>query len=377
MRRPLVVLDALVLHPAPTGVGRAILEWTRALAAEERFCDFAVLCTHPQLLGHLETKPGWRVVPCRGAGGGTLRRAWWIQTTMPRLLRRLRADLLHCLQFVAPLRAPCPLVLTVHDLAYLAYPATIEASRGAYYRWLVPRAVRRAAVVVCNSQATAAEVQRRFPSAAGRVLVAPWGVPTWTAGRQPAADRDLATAPFLFVGTLEPRKNLERLLAAYTAFRQQRQQMARACPELVLAGGRGWRDGRLRRQLAAAVAAGGVVLKGYCGPDELWRQYGLARALLMPSLHEGFGFPILEAMAAGTPVMTSKRGAMAEVAGDAALLVDPLDVADMANGMRRLVDDLDLWRDLASRGRQNLARWSWPETAAAACEAYRRALAGA
>ena len=169
MTRPLVALDALLLRPRPTGVGRSILDLTAALAAEDRGFDVAVLCTHPEMLAHLEDYPGWRLAPCPGARGGTLRKAAWTQARLPGLLRRLGADLLHCLQFVAPLRSPCPLVVTVHDLGYLRFPDTVEQPRRAYYRWLVPRSLGAARAVVCNSAATAADVAARFPDVADRV----------------------------------------------------------------------------------------------------------------------------------------------------------------------------------------------------------------
>lgn len=374
MKRPLVALDALLLRRQPTGVGRSIQDWTLALAATERPCDFAVLCTSPELLSHLEGRPGWSLVRCPGARGGTLRKAAWTQLAMPRLLRRLGADLLHCLQFVAPLRSGCPTVVTVHDLGYLRYPHTTEQPRRAYYQHLVPRSLQRAAAIFCNSQATADDVQAWFPATAPRLEVIPWGVPQWVQQRSVRDDR-AADAPFLFVGTLEPRKNLERLLLAYTEFRRRRDDRGQSSPQLVLVGGRGWQDSALRRLLAPLAASGAVVVLDYCDQDDLWRQYSLARALLLPSLHEGFGFPILEAMAAGTPVMTSDRGAMAEVAGQAALLVDPFDQERLVAGLERLADDVDLRGELVVRGRANLERWRWEPSARAACDGFMRILA--
>jgi glycosyltransferase involved in cell wall biosynthesis len=376
VKRALVVLDALMLRPRPTGVGRAILDWTLALAEHGTDHDVAVLCTHPEMFAHVAGRPRWRLVPCPGARGGTLREALWTQLVMPGLLRRLGADLLHCLQFVAPLRAPCPTVVTVYDLGYRLYPRTTEQPRRGYYQLFVPRSLRAAAAVACISQATADDVLAAFPELAGRVHVTPLGVPTWVHDQPPFGTARDAAAPFLFVGTLEPRKNLERLLLAYEAFRQERRRDRKSCPQLVLVGGRGWQDSGLRHLLGRLTAEGGVVVRDYCSQDELWRQYGLARALLLPSLHEGFGLPILEAMAAGVPVLTSDRGVMAEVAGDAALLVDPLDGDALREGLRRLVDDADLIRSCVERGRRNLARWTWSRNARATGAIYAAILAG-
>lgn len=376
MNRPRVAIDALLLRPRPTGVGRAILDWTRALAARDHGLDFIVLCTHPELLDHLAERPGWTLAPCPAARGGTLRKAAWTQARLPGLLRELGADLLHTMQFIAPLRSPCPRVVTVHDLGYLRFPHTVEQPRSTYYRLLVPRSLAAAAAVVTNSRATRDDVRARFPGLGDRVVATPFGRPQWVDHQPAHPSHRPERAPFLFVGTLEPRKNLEGLLGAYGDFLAERRDSGRFSPDLVLVGGRGWRDSGIRAVLAPLVAGGHVTVQDYCGPEELWRRYGLARALLFPSLHEGFGFPILEAMQANLPVMTSDRGAMAEVAGDAALLVDPESRTRMVAALHRLADDPSLREDLAARGRRRCAEWDWSRTAADTVAVYRRILAG-
>jgi alpha-1,3-rhamnosyl/mannosyltransferase len=204
--------------------------------------------------------------------------------------------------------------------------------------------------------------------------VTPFGTPSWAARRAVIPTERPAEAPFLFVGTLEPRKNLERLLLAYRTFLREREAHGDPAPGLTLVGGRGWQDSRLNEILRPLAEAGRVQVLDYCGPEELWRQYLLARALLFPSLHEGFGFPILEAMAAGLPVLTSDRGAMAEVAGQAALLVDPHDEGAIVAAMHRLTDEKDLNRRLAGLGSKRWIDWSWETTAAATVTAYQNVL---
>ncbi len=377
MTRPLVAIDALLLRPRPTGVGRAIIEWTRALAREDRGLDVVVLCTHPEMLDDLAGRPGWRLVRCPEAAGGTLRKAIWTQWRLPAVLEELGADLLHTMQFVAPLRSPCPLVVTVHDLGYLRFPGTVEQPRRMYYRTVVPRSLRAARRIVCNSEATAADVRRTFPSISDRVEATAFGCPGWVEGRPVRSTPRPGDAPFLFVGTLEPRKNLEGLLRAYARFLAERDRDRRASPDLVLVGGRGWRDSGIREVLEPLNASGRVTVIDYCAPDDLWRQYQLARALLFPSIHEGFGFPILEAMSADLPVMTSDRGAMAEVAGDAALLVDPDSEADMVRGLHRLADDPSFREDLVARGRRRRDHWTWEATANSTVNVYRRVIGDA
>jgi glycosyltransferase involved in cell wall biosynthesis len=362
-------------------VGRSILELTAALAEQDTDLRFSVLATQPEMFSHLENRDGWSIVPCPAARGGVLRKTLFTQFALPGLLRRQRADLLHALQFVAPLRAPCPTVVTVHDLGYRHFPRTVERARRAYYRLFVPPTLRRAAAVVTNSRATADDVSREFPEVAARVRATPFGTPRWVWERAPAGEATTEAnreGPYLFVGTLEPRKNIVGLLAAYTEYRSRKEASGAggSAPDLLLIGAKGWQDSEIGREIGVLLERGWARLEGYAGRETLWDRYRSARALLFPSLHEGFGFPILEAMAAGLPVLTSDRGAMAEVAGDAALTVDPTDREALIAGLERIHDDRDLRARLIRRGLVRARRWDWGRTARATITVYRAVLAG-
>ena len=373
-RRPLVLLEALQVRPEAMGVAVSIRELFTALAAKDRGLDFAVLAAHPDSFDYLNGCPGWSVIPCPGAATGLLGKAWFLQKEVPRLVRDLGADLLHCQQFLAPLRCSVPMAVTVHDLAWLDHPGTVEWSRRAYYRAMVPRSLRAASLLMVNSEATKAEVVRHFPDLADRLRKTPWGTPSWVHEAMGQGPDRLGTASpyFLFVGSLEPRKNLVGLLKAYA--RLIRDEGPADLPDLVLAGPTGWKDREIRRQLAELVSTGKVRSLGYCTREQLFVCYQEALALVFPSLHEGFGLPILEAMAAGLPVLTSDRGAMREVAGGAALLVDPDSRDDLMAGLRRLGYDPALRDRLRTAGFERAAEHDWADTARLTAEAYRELL---
>lgn len=369
--RPRVVLEALQVRKNPTGAGNAIGELTRALAAGERDLDFVVLAAHPEMFAELTGRPGWTVVDCPAARRGALRKAWFLERGVPGLVRELGGDLLHCPQFLGPGPTPVPVVTTVYDLAWLDLPGTVETARRAYYRWAVPRSLRASRLILAASEATAADVVRHFPALAARVRTTPLGTPSWVG--EPRAVADRPEGPFLFVGTLEPRKNLVRLLEAYAQLVEERG--GARVPDLVLAGPSGWRDRGIRSRLADLAPTGKVVQTGYCPRADLSAWYDSALALVFPSLHEGFGLPVLEAMARGVPVLTANRGALAEVAGSAALTVDPTDPGALLSALGRLLDEDGLRRDLAARGPARAREFSWDRTAELTVRAYREALA--
>jgi len=267
---------------------------------------------------------------------------------------------------VMPLFCRPPAVVTVHDLGYEHFPETHPAMSRAYLRWTTRRHVRHAAYLVADSQATKDDLVDLYGASPDRVrvvLLAP------DAHLAPPSPEDVARvrhlqglppdAPYLLhVGTLQPRKNLPRLLAAFAALKDDHPEL-----RLVMAGMRGWGHEDLAGQAWRLGIADSVCWTGYLPHDLLAALYGGATALAMPSLYEGFGLPVVEAMACGTPVLCSGTSSLPEAAGGAALLVDPLKIDAIAAGLRRLVEDADLRAQLRGRGLMRAAKLSWESSA--------------
>ncbi len=380
IRRPHIILEALQVGPSPAGTGRGILDLCVALSEQDRGMDFSVLAADPEMFTELEGRPGWQVVACPRAGGGVFRKAVFTQFQLPRLVKRLGGDLLHCMQFLAPLWCPLPQVATVHDLSWRIYPETIGEPRLSYYRFLVPRSLARVDAIVANSRSTASRTAEFFPHVSKKIHVTLHGTPRWVLNRSRpnSVHHEQAVQPyFLFVGTLEPRKNLPRLLEAYEIFLSGdlvQGMPAETVPDLVLVGGKGWKDSRLRKRMADLTSRGRLRVVDYCDLDDLWEYYCGALALAFPSLDEGFGLPVLEAMAAGLPVLTSDRSGTAEISGGNALLVDPEKSADIAAGLACLASDNDLRIKLIAGGFARVRELTWARTAESTVAVYRKLL---
>lgn len=281
-----------------------------------------------------------------GRGSAAARDALWYPLVLPRQARERRLDVLHCPTFRGPAASPVPLVVTVHDLAVLLHPETFNRWTRAYSRALVPRVVRAARLVIAVSEFTRRELERLLRVPPERVRVVPNGVDALFAAEGARAGGDYVLA----VGTIEPRKNLPRAARA----------ARRLGIELRAVGAPGW--GR--------VDLDGVRWLGQLPDEELAAQYRGARCLVYPSLYEGFGIPILEAMACGCPVVTSAGGATEEVAGGAAVLVDPLDEAAIAAG----IEEADARRGaLRAAGLERARPFTWDAARAATRAVYAEA----
>jgi glycosyltransferase involved in cell wall biosynthesis len=268
------------------------------------------------------------------------------------------------------------LVVFCADLAFLHMPEAYPRWGRAFHQRGLTRAVREAALILTCSEASASDLLVRGDARLEQIRVIPLGAdpPTpETAEGDDVARRSrlgLNGEPyFLWVGTQEPRKNLKATLAAF-------RQLADLPQRLVLAGPRGWRTADLQEMAGAEGVAGRVDVVGFVGPRDLSALYRGASAFCYPSHYEGFGLPVVEAMAHGTPVVTSNVSSLPEVAGDAALLVDPADPGALAVAMRRLVEDVNLRRYCVVAGHQQAAQYTWQASAAATWAAVRDAAAG-
>lgn len=291
-------------------------------------------------------------------------------------LEQARCDVVHVPHYNIPWWPPRRTVVTLHDAIHVLFPEFMPGfGRARLARVLLSRAVHRSAAIIANSEFTRCDLQRLYPRAAVRVTVAPLGLaPAY--GPQSARDVEafrgrhgLPARYALFVGLLRPHKNIERLLPAFASVAARLGSGAK----LVVRGAPDGRFPAIPAALAAAVESGFVHwLPAPLPADDMPLLYAGARVLVCPSLYEGFGLPVAEAMACGTPVVAARAGALPEVGGDAALWVDPLDVAALGAQLERAFNDADLRAGLIERGRAQARRFEWRTTAERTLEVYER-----
>lgn len=347
-----IVLDGTALSVPHSGIGRYVRELAAHLPLARPGAEILTLAD-PNVTG----------------GGSVLDRRWW-SLGLPRQLKKAEAQLFHGTDFAVPLLGRIPSVLTIHDLSPLRAaewnmsPPTKRIARR------LPRMIKRARVVVVPSERVRQEVIERFGVHAAKVLVTPLATSDVF---QPPSDRCPLPKPahppcILFVGKRDPRKNLPRLLRAFAASTKLGDQV------MVLAGTPGPSDPEIQRELVTLGIQSRVWITGPCSEKALATLYGHARLVVYPSLYEGFGLPVLEAMACGAPVLTTRDTACADVAGDAAYLVNAESEEELTAGMEAVLGDGDVAASLRRKGLARARQFSWTRTAELTWQAYEIAL---
>ncbi len=346
-----LAIDARPLSLQPTGIGR----YTEEILSRLQTQVDCSLFSDKNIITQLKNV---RLYPFSGAHipRRLKKSVLWQQLLLPKTLRQSRCDLFWSPRHHLPLLGckKVPMVLTIHDLVYRKMPETMKRSNWILEKLLLAASVKRADHVIAISQATRQSLIEELKTPEHKISVIHSGY-----FQIPAVSAQARAKPYiLFLGTLEPRKNIERLVDAYLGLPQYLQDEY----DLVLAGGRGWKSETLFSKIATSPHINAL---GFVNDIEAATLLRNATCFAFPSLYEGFGLPILEAMAAGTPVLTSNDPACVEVSGDAALHVDSLSVESISHHLQTLLEDAHLRQSLVQKGFENIKRFSW-DTAAAA-----------
>ncbi len=368
----IIGFESSALHGHKSGVGyytENLMSSVMKVAPEHRYVLFSNRDIGPiwEQLGSEEVHG--RFFPVRQV---------WMQAVLPLSLRRVRPDVCHFTNYLAPMACDCPSVVTIHDMTVFITPRFHQFKKLVLDRTLIPKVARRADAIITVSNSARNDIVRylKVPEKKVRVImnaVSPAFHPITDRAR---LDTVLARyglyGPFvLYVGTIEPRKNLVRLIQAFAQLKK------RGLPhKLVMVGQAGWHCAPIFAEAERLGLARDVIFTGYVPSEDLPALYSLAESMAFPSLYEGFGLPVLEALACGAPVVTSHSSSLTEVAGDAAMLIDPLNVDELAGALYRLHKDACLREELRRCGPARAALFTWDTAARASLEVYEHVSAG-
>ncbi len=300
-----------------------------------------------------------------------------IPLTLSKELRRHPVDVLH-VQYTAPPFAPCPVVVTIHDLSFEHLPETFNRRSVAQLRFTVRRTARKAARILTSSEFSRRDIVETYAINPDRVAVTPLAAPAYFAPVENETELQRLRENYgierdyiLSLGSIQPRKNLVRLIEAYLCLRRIRPKSK--LPQLVLAGKRGWLDNETFRAADREDFGRDVVFTGYVPEPDLPALYSGAISFVYPSFFEGFGLPVVEAMQCGVPVIAGNRTSLPEVVGEAGLLFDPFDTKELSDALARVIDDQKLRKTLREKGLKRAKNFSWRTTAQRTLRAYEEA----
>ncbi len=367
-------IDGLPLTEVLTGIGHYTSELAQHLALETEENEIEIITPRAFLpsLNNLQERPNLRF---RRSRLSPLTRRWW-SIGLPRYLRRHPLAVFHGTNYEVPLQKVCATVVTIHDLSMLLYPQTQERKRIRRSQRRLPIMARAATMIITPTESVRGEVHEHLQIPLERIVAVPEAARSCfrrleteqtTAARQRLGIQDEF---LLFVGTVEPRKNLGILLTAF----EEVLRLGAHPLQLVIAGRAGWLVNDLFSDLKRSPAAAKIVVTGYLSDDDLCALYSSCAAFVYPSIYEGFGLPPLEAMACGASVLASRIPSIAEVTGSAARLFAPESIGELVTSIRELLSSDVLKQTLSNAGAKRAQEFSWARTASLTRSVYLKAI---
>ncbi len=367
-------INGRFLMAKQTGVQRAAYNMVSALVRNDRCNSYFIFTGEGESVKRDWDFPNVTVVTSHLRAGETLRNMLWEQITLPRLAKAYKVDLLHSPANMAPLFYSGKSVIHIHDLCFIVNPHWYSFAFRNWYRFVIPHIVRKATHVVTNSNNSRNDLMQYCGVSSEKVSLVYWAVDESflqeQAGQVDEVDRPRKDY-ILYVGSLEPRKNIKRLVEAYIALRKAHPSLK---TKLVLIGG----ESPLFADLSLVIREfrEDVILKGFVNEAVLREYYRDANLVVYPSLYEGFGLPPLEAMASGTPVLVSQNSSLPEVVGDAALSFDAVNVAELQSSIYKVLSEPQLRQQMILAGYKQVRRFSWDRVCRNILGIYNRTYCG-
>lgn len=356
-----------------SGVEYYTLGMINALLCFDRFNEYVVFTNAPEIVEQYVSCRAGLVIRKIGGIRNRTHRILWEHFQLPRLAKQEGLDVLHCPSYICPvITNHIPSVVTVHDTIAIDHPRWCKPSNALYFNLAMRASLQKAARIIAVSQCTAEDIKRNFPLNTNKIMMIYPGIDSIFNAEKDTVQQEhvrlrynLPQRYLLFVGNLEPKKNIPALLSALHLL-----QKGDLFHRLVIVGHRHWGPKSQLKTILQKIGEKGIVFAGYVARDDLPAVYHMADVVLFPSLYEGFGFPALEAMACGVPVIASSRGALAETAADAAFVIDPESPCQIANAISQMLTNKKLREKHIRLGYQQSSRFGWGKTAAELLKVY-------
>ncbi len=354
-----------------SGIGKYVLELVKGLAKVDTTNKYTLYeYGHTQVVKPAENKNITYVVPSFYSSSRTMR-IFWEQFFFPWYLKKNRIDIFHGPSFMLPVINSCKSIITVHDLTFIRYPESFTISTKIYYWLFFKRSLKNANMIIADSEATKKDIIKYFNIHPRKIEIIYLGVDDKFKVIKNKSlivnvrkKYKLPESFFLFTGVLSPRKNIEGALRAFSSLKTKH--------KFVVVGAKGWLYKSIFDIVEKLKINEKVIFTGYIDADDLHLVYNAAEALVFPSFYEGFGLPILEAMACGCPVITSNISSMPEVAGDAAILVNPRNIEQISVAMKTIVTNRAMKIQLIKKGLIQAKKFTWEKTAKETKALYER-----
>ncbi len=362
-----VSLNTLGPSKLKAGVGNYVYQLVWMLAKIDNKNQYYVIVNKDNANLFQIKKKNFHIIKAPNFTTTRILRILWEQTGLSLLCWRHKIDILHSTGFVAPLFLPCKSVVTIHDMTFFSHPEYHEISKIRYFRALIPRSARKAAAISADSENTRREITKYLGISSGKIkTIHLAGNPSCVQVEKKEAKQllknkySISSEFILFVGTIEPRKNIAGLIDSYAK--------AKVAEKLVIVGKKGWMYEEIFVKIKKHKIEEKVIFTGFVPEEDLKFFYSAAELFIYPSFYEGFGLPILEAMQCGCPVITSNISSVAEIAGDAAVLIDPH--KDFSNEIKLLLADKNKQEELRQKGFKQAKKFSWEKCAGETLELY-------
>jgi glycosyltransferase involved in cell wall biosynthesis len=368
-----VGINARYLQKPQTGIENYLFNTLLSLSQLPEDNEYFLFFDRSGQIPEALRKPRFNDVVSSISCGNQLIKVIWASLYLPILAKRYKLDVFHEPLFIAPLHKPCPTVITVYDLAFMRLSDSYTWRTKLYLRTLIARSIKEADAVITISESSKNDIINQF-GYPEKLHVIYGGVdPEFHKLSVPPAsltinDKLIHGDYILNVSLITPRKNMVSLIRAYVLFRDKHKVDCK----LVIAGGRGWGWKDVYKEAERSRYAKDIIFCGYVTREELIWLYNSAKAFVYPSLYEGFGLPVLEAMACGCPVVTSNISSLPEVCGDAALLVEPLDIEDLSGAIQKVFFSESLRRGMVEKGFSRASRFSWHKSAKETAGIYKK-----